>query len=41
MLGRPQGDLEYRTLLGKAGFVLTRVVPTDSAVSVVEAKPAT
>jgi hypothetical protein len=28
---------EYRALLGKAGFHLTRVVPTASAVSVVEA----
>ncbi|MGZ8423146.1 MAG: hypothetical protein ACXWV7_09440 [Nitrospira sp.] len=28
---------EYRTLLGKAGFRLTRLVPTESAVSVVEA----
>jgi hypothetical protein len=29
---------EYRVLLGKAGFRLTRVVPTASAVSVVEAE---
>ena len=28
-----------RHLLGKAGFRLTRVVPTESAVSVVEAVP--
>ena len=28
---------EYRTLLEKAGFRLTRVIPTDSAVSIVEA----
>ena len=31
---------EYRTLLDKAGFRMTRVVPTASAVSVVEAVPA-
>ena len=30
---------EYATLLGKAGFKLTRVVPTASPVSVVEAVP--
>jgi hypothetical protein len=37
-LERTEG--EYRDLLGKAGFRLTRVVPTQSAVSVVEAVPA-
>lgn len=31
---------EYRVLLNKAGFRLTRVVPTESAVSIVEAFPA-
>jgi hypothetical protein len=31
---------EYRQLLEKAGFQLTRVVPTESAVSIVEALPA-
>ena len=31
---------EYETLLTKAGFRMTRVVPTASAVSVVEAVPA-
>ena len=30
---------EYSELLGKAGFRLARVVPTESAVSVVEAVP--
>ena len=30
---------EYRDLLGKAGFRLERIVPTESAVSVVEAVP--
>lgn len=29
---------EYRELLAKAGLRLTRVVPTNTAVSVVEAK---
>ena len=41
MLAMPGGEerteQEYRTLLGKAGFTLTRVVPTDTPVSVVEA----
>ena len=41
MLAMPGGEErtaeEYRALLGKGGFRLTRVVPTESAVSVVEA----
>ena len=41
MLAMPGGEerteQEYRTLLKKAGFTLTSVVPTESAVSVVEA----
>lgn len=35
--GRERTEAEYGSLLAKAGFRLTRVVPTDSAVSVVEA----
>jgi hypothetical protein len=35
--GQERTEQEYGTLLGKAGFRLTRVVPTASAVSVVEA----
>jgi len=35
--GQERTAEEYRTLLDKAGFRLTRVVPTESAVSVVEA----
>src|SRR5262245_27822670 len=35
--GRERTEQEYGTLLGKAGLRLTRVVPTESAVSVVEA----
>jgi hypothetical protein len=35
--GQERTEPEYRTLLNKAGLRLTRVVPTDSAVSVVEA----
>ncbi len=38
--GQERTEQEYRTLLDKAGFKLTRVVPTDSAVSIVEAVPA-
>jgi O-methyltransferase domain/Dimerisation domain len=35
--GQERTELEYRALLDKAGFRLTQVVPTNSAVSVVEA----
>jgi hypothetical protein len=35
--GQERTEPEYRALLAKAGFRLTRVVPTASAVSVVEA----
>jgi len=35
--GQERTEEEYRTLLDKAGLRLTRVVPTESAVSVVEA----
>jgi hypothetical protein len=38
--GRERTEAEYRDLLAKAGFRLTRVVPTASPVSVVEALPA-
>ena len=31
--GQERTEAEYRTLLGKAGFRLTRLVPTESAVS--------
>jgi hypothetical protein len=37
--GQERTEPEYRALLDKAGFQLARVVPTDSAVSVVEALP--
>jgi hypothetical protein len=37
--GQERTEPEYGTLLAKAGFRLTRVVPTSSPVSVVEAKP--
>ncbi len=35
--GRERTEDEYRLLLSKADFRLTRVVPTNSAVSIVEA----
>ncbi len=38
--GQERTEAEYAALLGKAGFRLNRVVPTASAVSVVEAVPA-
>jgi len=37
--GRNGQNLEYSELLEKSRFQLTRVVPTESAVSVVEALP--
>jgi len=37
--GQERTTEEYGTLLGKAGFRLTNVVPTESAASVVEAMP--
>jgi hypothetical protein len=38
--GQERTQEEYRDLLGRAGFHLTRVVPTESAVSIVESVPA-
>ena len=38
--GRERTEPEYAELLAKAGFRLARVVPTESAVSIVEAVPA-
>jgi hypothetical protein len=37
--GQERTEKEYRELLEKAGLRLTRVVPTDTAVSVLEALP--
>jgi O-methyltransferase domain len=37
--GRERTAEEYGALLSQAGFRMTRVVPTASAVSVVEAEP--
>jgi hypothetical protein len=37
--GQERTEQEYAALLGKAGFRLSRVVPTTSAVSIVEASP--
>jgi hypothetical protein len=38
--GRERTEGDYAALLARAGFTLTRVVTTESAVSVVEAEPA-
>jgi hypothetical protein len=38
--GQERTEPEYRELLERAGFRLTQVVPTESAVSIVEAVPA-
>lgn len=35
--GKERTEDEYRTLFGKGGFELTRVVPTDTEVSIIEA----
>ena len=37
--GQERTEAEYADLLGKAGFRLARVIPTASAVSIVEAAP--
>jgi O-methyltransferase domain len=37
--GRERSEDEFQTLLERAGFRLTRVIPTSSAVSVVEGRP--
>jgi alkyl hydroperoxide reductase subunit AhpC/SAM-dependent methyltransferase len=37
--GQERTAQEYDKLLGKAGFRLTRIVPTESAVSIIEAVP--
>jgi alkyl hydroperoxide reductase subunit AhpC/2-polyprenyl-3-methyl-5-hydroxy-6-metoxy-1,4-benzoquinol methylase len=39
--GRERTEEEYAKLLAKAGFRLTRIVPTESAASIIEAVPAT
>jgi hypothetical protein len=36
--GRERTEDEYRALLAKAGLRLTRIVPTQSPVSVIEAE---
>jgi hypothetical protein len=38
--GRERSEEEYRTILKKAGFRITRVIPTSSPVSIIEAMPA-
>lgn len=38
--GRERTEREYAALLGRSGFAMTRVVPTVSPISLVEARPA-
>jgi len=38
--GQQRTEPEYRALLKKANFNLSRVIPTDSSVSIVDAVPA-
>jgi hypothetical protein len=38
--GKERTEAEYRSLFRRASFELTRVVPTQSPVSVLEASPA-
>jgi len=37
--GRERTETEYRTLLEASGFRLTRIIPTESPVSIVECEP--
>jgi hypothetical protein len=37
--GRERTEDEYRKLFSAAGFILTRVVPTQSSLSIVEGSP--
>ena len=37
--GEERTEAEYRALLGKAGFKLTRVIPTNAHVSIIESVP--
>ena len=37
--GRERTEREYATLLDRSGFRMTRVVPTISTISLVEARP--
>ena len=39
--GKERTEDEYRTLLGKAGFKLSQIVPTKTEISVIEATPFT
>lgn len=36
--GRERTELEWRTLLGKAGYRITRIIPTESFLSIIEAE---
>jgi hypothetical protein len=38
--GRERTEAEYTELFGKAGLTMTRVVPTNAVVSIVEAAAA-
>jgi hypothetical protein len=38
--GRERTAAEFADLFGRAGFELTRIVPTESPLSVIEAQPA-
>ena len=38
--GRERTEAEWRSLLGKAGFIVTKILPTKVADSVIEAVPA-
>jgi hypothetical protein len=38
--GRQRSEAEFRFLYGAAGFTLTRIVPTQTRVAVIEGAPA-
>ena len=37
--GRERTEAEFKTLLGKAGFKLTKIVPTRAQLSIIEGVP--
>jgi hypothetical protein len=39
LAGKERNEAEFRSLLAKTGFELVRVVPTASALNILEARP--
>lgn len=38
-LGAERTEEQYRTLLAKAGFAVTQIIPTRALMSIIEARP--